>query len=485
MARVLLINPPYDVASYMGPALARVSWRLPPLGLLYVAAMLEKHGAVVRVWDGQVARQSLPVALAAWRPDLVGITATSVVAASAAHAARMVKEWDATVPVLLGGVHPTVCPDETLREAPVDAVVRGEGEWTMVEVMARLAAGQSLAGVAGVSFRDGATVVHNQPRPAEADLDRFPVPARHLLPKGLWRMSPDWGLRRPFEVLFTARGCPYDCIFCANRMAAGGTYRVRSLDAVMDEIALLDKDYGVATLLFADDSFVVRKERTAELCERLIRSGLARRLRWQASTRVDSVDRELLRLFKRAGCTLLSFGVESGVERLLGVLNKRITLEDSRRAVAWAKEAGLTVRVTAMLGIPTETKQESLETISFVKRLKVDQVRFSLATPFPGTTLFQLARQEGQLAGIDWSRLSLMAGYRGGEPAYVPAGRDGEELARLQRRANLECFLTPRVAWSYLRRVRSLGDLAEYSRGLGSLLRASLRGAAGRAEYHE
>lgn len=297
-------------------------------------------------------------------------------------------------------------------------------------------------------------------------------------------MSPDWGLRRPFEVIFTARGCPYDCIFCANRMAAGGRYRTRSLDAVLDEIAMLERDFDIVTLLFADDSFVVRKERAADLCERLIRGGFARRLKWQASTRVDSVDLELLRLMKRAGCTLLSFGVESGVPRLLGVLNKRIGLEDSRNAVQWAKEAGLTVRVTAMLGIPTETREESLETIRFVKSLRVHQVRFSLATPFPGTALYQMARREGQLQDIDWSSLSLMAGYRGGVPAYVPAGRAAAELAHLQRRANLECFLHPRVAWSYLRRVRSLGDLAEYSRGLGTLVGASLardRGVAGAA----
>jgi anaerobic magnesium-protoporphyrin IX monomethyl ester cyclase len=181
-------------------------------------------------------------------------------------------------------------------------------------------------------------------------------------------------------------------------------------------------------------------------------------------------------MMKASGCTLVSFGIESGVQRLLDRIGKRTTLEQSERAVRLAKEAGLRVRATLMLGLPGETREDSLETIRFSRRLPVDQVRFALATPFPGTELWRIAEEEGTLKVDDWMNLSLMAGYRQGQLAWVPKGRETKELKRLQRRANLGFFLRPRSWYEYVSRVRSPHDIAEYALGAWQLMRASVLG---------
>jgi radical SAM superfamily enzyme YgiQ (UPF0313 family) len=177
---------------------------------------------------------------------------------------------------------------------------------------------------------------------------------------------------------------------------------------------------------------------------------------------------------KKAGCFLLSFGIESGVPRLLERLKKGITVEQSEEAVRRAREAGLRTRGTFILGIPTETREESEATIAFSRRLPLDQVRFALATPFPGTELWDIAHAEGQARVEDWMSLSLMAGYRDGAPPYIPEGRDPEELKRLQRSANFRFFFRPRTVADYLGRVRSPRDLLEFAQGAVELARASL-----------
>ena len=176
---------------------------------------------------------------------------------------------------------------------------------------------------------------------------------------------------------------------------------------------------------------------------------------------------------KAAGCYLVSFGLESGVDELLRGVDKGLSVAQSEAAVRWAKEAGLLVRATLILGLPGETPQQSAETIDFARRLPLDQVRFALATPFPGTALWDQAVAEGLVHVDDWMSLSLMGGYRDGELPYVPPGREASELKRLQRRANLGFYLRPRIMWGFARRSRSPAELWEYVRAGWGLLRAS------------
>jgi radical SAM superfamily enzyme YgiQ (UPF0313 family) len=472
--KILLINPHYSIERYMGRHLARVGWVMPPMGLLYVAAALEREKHTVRVYDAQTDPRPLPSVLEEFRPAIVGITCVSALLVSARSAARLVKEHDPATKVVFGGVHASVRPEDVLATEDVDAAVRGEGVWTMPELAKAWGEGRGPAGIRGVSHRVDGTIVHEPDRAAVRDADLLPFPARHLVDMRPYRMSPDFSLRRPFDILFTAFGCPFHCIFCASQSVIGNVFRPRTIPSVMEELDQVVERYRIRSLLVGDDNFGVRRERAMEFCESYIARGYHKRIPWQVSLRVDCVDPAMLKAMKRAGCFLLSFGIESGVPRLLERLKKGITVEQSEEAVRRAREAGLRTRGTFILGIPTETREESLATIAFSRRLALDQVRFALATPFPGTELWDIAHAEGQARVEDWMSLSLMAGYRDGAPPYIPEGRDPDELKRLQRSANFRFFFRPRTVVDYLGRVRSPRDLLEFAQGAVELARASL-----------
>ncbi|MEX1309669.1 MAG: radical SAM protein [Candidatus Sulfomarinibacteraceae bacterium] len=474
--RVLLVNPDYEIERYMGRHFGRMGWVMPPMGLLYLAAQLEAEGVEVAVYDAQVDERSLDEALGGFEPAIVGITCATALVGSTLEAARIAKERLPGVTVVVGGVHPTVRPDDLLGGPHVDIAVRGEGLHTIVEIARAVASGarQELEDIRGISFRRGGEPVHNPSRPLEPDVDTFPFPARHLVPMEIYRMSPDLSIRPPMDIVFGAYGCPYDCVFCAAQSVMGGSFRARSLDNIFSEIDRVVREQNPRTLLMGDDNFVLSKERTLDFCDRYRARGYHETLPWQVATRVDSVDGEILRAMAQAGCYLVSFGIESGVGRLLDTVEKGAEVGQAETAVRLAKEAGLVVRATFILGLPGETVADSEATIRFSRKLPLDQVRFALATPFPGTKLWEIAMAEGSVETDDWMRLSSMGGYRSDELFYVPKGRDSEELKRLQRRANFGFYFRPRIVAGFVRRIRSLDELGEYARGAWGLLKATV-----------
>ena len=472
--RVLLVNPDFAIERYMGKHFGSMGWVMPPMGVLYLAAQLEREGIDVRVYDAQVEQRALAEVLAEFRPQIVGITCATALVESSFAAARLVKAHDPTTLVVVGGVHPTVRPDEMLRCDEVDIAVRGEGLISQGEIARAVEGDGDFSQIRGISFRCDGEIVHNPSRPLEQDVDSFPFPARHLVPMDVYRMSPDLSIRRPYDIVFGAFGCPFDCVFCAAQVVMGGSFRMRSVGNIMEEIDLVVRDYRPRSLLMGDDNFVISTERTAEFCATFRARGYHRTLPWQIATRVDSVDREILQNLADAGCYLVSFGIESAVPRLLDTVEKGARPEQAEAAVRWAKEAGLKVRATFILGLPGETREESLETIAFAKRLPLDQVRFALATPYPGTKLWEIALEEGSLRVDDWIELSSMGGYREGDIVYVPEGRDSEELKKLQRMANFSFYFRPRIMMGFARRMRSLDEFREYARGAWGLLRATV-----------
>jgi len=474
--KVLLVNPDYEIERYMGRHFGRMGWVMPPMGLLYLAAQLEQKGIEVSVYDAQIEQRTLVDALTEEAPEIVGITCATALVASTLAAARMVKEIFPTTTVVVGGVHPTVRPDDLLGSADVDIAVRGEGLKTIVEICRAVESGggNELRVIAGTSHRLDGELVNNPSRPLEPDVDSFPFPARHLVPMGIYRMSPDLSIRPPMDIVFGAYGCPYDCVFCAAQTVMGGSFRARSLDNILSEIDQVVREQRPRTLLMGDDNFVLSKERTLDFCDRYSSRGYHESLPWQVATRVDSVDGEILHAMKRAGCYLVSFGIESGVGRLLDTVEKDTDVEQAETAVRLAKEVGLIVRSTFILGLPGETVEDSESTIRFSRRLPLDQVRFALATPFPGTRLWEIAAAEGSVDIDDWMRLSSMSGYRSDELFYVPEGRDSDELKRLQRRANFGFYFRPRIMLGFAGRIRSFGEFGEYARGAWGLLKATV-----------
>ncbi len=470
---MLLVNPCFDLRRHYG-GLARAGPTLLPVGPAYLAAVLERARRPVTIWDGQVhpgGIDGLAEVLREEQPAVVGITCFTPMVPQTRAVAELVKSTLPRSKVVVGGTHPTVLPAETLEDPNIDCVVRGEGEHTLPELLDAWERGVQIDGVRGISYRRDGAVVHTGDRPYEDNLDSLPLPARHLLPLDAYRQVPDAAIARPIQAMITSRGCPHRCIFCSARLSSGYRYRARSAARVLEEMELLVEEYGARQIIFLDDNLVVDGERVSEICGLILERGYQHRVVWTCAARADQVDEPLLRRMRQAGCRLISFGVETGSPRLMRLIKKGMTLEQVREAVAAARRAKILVRGTFILGLPTETVQESQQTIAFAKQLGIDSAKFSLATPYPGTELYSMAVDEGLPPITDWGRLSSMAGFSTYEPAYVPKGREANELKALQRRAMREFYLRPRQLLTMLGRTRTVSDLALYWEAGKSVLR--------------
>lgn len=477
--KILLINPPYDINRYMG-GLGKVGWIFPPIGLLYIASFVREKGPYprVKIYDFQVERTDFSQTLKAFDPDIVGITCQSALVYSTLKVAKDIKGFNPDIRIIVGGVHASIRPQDLLSSNDIDIVVHGEGEETFMEVCNSLKANGSLEKIKGISYKDASRKTYRTPaRPMALDLDKFPMPALDLLPLERYRISPDMRTGERLGVILTARGCPYNCMFCANKLLTRRTYRARSIKSVIEEIEYYLANHLVNQLMIYDDNFAVNRARTMELCDEFIRRDYPKKFNWFAQARVDNLDEELLMKMRQAGCSIISLGLESGNQRLLDLVNKGVTISRIEDTVRLIKKSGIKSRASFILGLPTETREESLNTIKFAYSLPIDQIRVALATPFPGTKLWDIAVKEGKIDpdNIDWTRLSLMGGYAEYDPPYYPEGRSGSEIKKLQRRANLFFFFRPRIMLGFLGRVRSFSDLKHLANGVIHFVKASVR----------
>lgn len=461
--KVLLVNPSFELEAHFG-RLAKAGPSLLPVGSTYLAAVLERDKIPVEIWDGQVepaGLDALEEKLRTFQPGIVGITVYSPMLAQVQAAAALVHHILPRVTVVTGGIHPTVLPEETLDIPGVDVVVRGEAEPMITDFVRTIASGGDVSHIPGVSIKRDGEVVHAQGIPLVEELDSIPPPSRHLLKNDRYRPAPEITMANPGKIqsLITSRGCPYECIFCSARLLSGRRYRFHSPERILEEVEHLVQEYDAREVVFLDDNFTVNRKRLVRVCELLREARLTRRLIWACNGRVDEVDPELLSMMHAAGCRLISFGVETGVPRLLKLIKKDITVQQSRDAVRWAKQVGIRVRTTLIIGLPTETTDETHTTVEFAKSLGADFAKFSLATPYPGTELCQIAEEQGLLTSHDWSRASSMAGFSSYEPLFVPEGRTGDEMKRWQRRAMREFYLRPRQIWAVLSQTRSRADV--------------------------
>ena len=386
MSSLLLVYP------YFRPRVDRSQFRFPPLGLLYVAAAARAAGHDVRVLDGTFLRreEAAHLALAA-RADVVGISCLSTLEDDCLGLARLLRGRCRLL--VAGGPLPTCDPGRFLDD--FDVVVRGEGERTVVELLAALDDGGDLAAVPGVVTRASGQRGDAPARPFEPDLDALPFPARDLLPNASYIAD---GRRRKGAAVTTVmstRGCPYACDFCSN-VVFGASYRARSAGDVADEIEQA-LGLGYDRISFADDVFTLDHDRVAAVCEE-IRS---RRLRftWECLGRVDGFDARLARLLRAAGCDRVFFGIESGVDDVLRMMNKRTSAEQSRRAVLTAHEAGLQVGAFFILCYPGETDDTVLETLRFLTALPLDYAGLTVPYPLPGTGLYERMGERTRLRG--------------------------------------------------------------------------------------
>jgi radical SAM superfamily enzyme YgiQ (UPF0313 family) len=464
---VLLINPTFNVHEHYGK-LSDAASLLLPVSLLYLGGMLEAEGIEVRIMDGQcddLSEAELCKNIKEMNPLFVGITMLTPTAFDSYKLAALVKKNFPKVYVLAGGTHPTVLPDEVMEDRNIDLIAISEAEHTMIDVYNVLSEGwdaSALRNIPGIVFRDGDEVVKTADRPLFSDLDKLPMPMWHGVKMDLYHQVPDSQFARPMRVMMSSRGCPFKCIFCSARQVSGFKYRAHSAERVVDEMEILHNKYQARQIIFLDDNFIISKKRVFEICERIQQKGLHKKLLWTAAGRADEVTEPLLKAMKDANCKMISFGIESGSPRLLELMKKGEKKEHIVKAVAMARKAGLKTRGTLILGFPTETRDESLETIQFAKDLGLDFAKFSLATPYPGTALYNIALERGLISGKDWSRFNSQAGYSTYDPVFIPEGRTGKEMKELQRYATKSFYLRPRQIAELVTHITGWADIKLY-----------------------
>lgn len=397
--RVLLINPPVLGGRYHSAQTA-----IPPLGLGYLAAAIRASGMECSVLDGKLDNPPIEVILAevaARRPDVVGISAMTPDIVAAGKIAEAVKKSNSSIRVALGGAHAIARPRETLEEFPwVDYLVTGEGERTFTELLRSLSDGSDQDSILGLGFRKNGEIVINPPREYIRNLDETPFPAWDLFPG-----------RGNVFFLLASRGCPYTCAFCMR--ALGREVRLRSPESIVEEMELLVNRYKAKEIVFADETFSLKKDRVMRLCDLIVAKGLDKRVRWVAQTRVDRSDQEMFARMKAAGCYRLEFGVESGNQEILRGVDKRISLPQVLEAVGMAKKVGLVVATTFILGHPFETEKTIQDTIDFAVRLRPDFVSFGVMSPYPGTKIWDMAQVgDGnyRLVSNDWADFTRFGG---------------------------------------------------------------------------
>jgi anaerobic magnesium-protoporphyrin IX monomethyl ester cyclase len=440
--KVTLVNPPYPPSVHSHPAFI-------PLGIAYLGAVAEKEGHEVTVIDCQAEKlnyEAFRERINRTPSDLVGVTSTTLLYKSAMQLITIAKQAHPQAVTMLGGSHGTFWDENALNEYPsLDIVVRREGETTFIELLSKLQTKTSLNSVLGITFRNQeGKIVRNPDRPFLEDLDALPFPAHHLLPLD--------ALKRMGKVLFpliTSRGCVFWCDFCSTVRMFGRGYRWRSPKNVVDEMEMIHNKYGVNEFTFYDDAFTVNRDRALKICEELHTRKLE--LTWDCGTRVDMVDRELLKIMYDAGCIAVWLGVESGSEIILDAMNKGIKLDQTRLAYKTAHEVGLMTIANVVLGFPGETEQTAKQTINFVKELNPDHVGFYVATPYPGTPLYEQVKKNG------WLRVTDFDKYDTAGPTFETPWLTMKQLADIRYKAYQDFYLRLGYVLKMMRRGGTYG----------------------------
>jgi radical SAM superfamily enzyme YgiQ (UPF0313 family) len=434
-----------------------------PLGTLYVAASILRAGHQVKFLNGAfMTHGDILRKISHLAPDFVGIYSTTFGWKAAMQTATDIKGLLKSTFVTVGGPYPIALQEQCLAACKwIDAVVTGEGEITVVQMLDRLSQGRSLAGVQGVAFREGQKTIKALPRAPIADLDSIAFPARELLGNTQKYIPPPATYKRkPVAVIMTSRGCNRRCIFCfqIDRESKNGS-RYRSVDNVLQEIELC-LNQGYREIKFIDDTFAADYNRAMHIAQAI----KARELdfTWFASACVNQVDKALLAAFKEAGCWAILFGAESGVQKNLNRIKKGITLQQIRDAVKDAKSVGITVFTPFVFGIPGETFEDGLKTIEFACELGPDVANFHALTPFPGTELHNNIAQYGRMSD-DLEDFT----YQGA--AFIPFTMTREEIIKLRQIAFKRFYSRPKFIWHKILGLRTMDDIRAALRGFRSL----------------
>jgi len=427
--KILLINPPNSVDQKINFVVNVFQ----PLGLAYIAAVLEKNSYRVkildslaegfdqeRIIDGRrmvgLSYSAIKKSIKKFKPDIVGVSVPFSFQSQEAHRIiDLTKRVDSKIITVVGGTHPTIQPEEMLENKNVDYAIRGEGEYVMLNLVRAIEKGRSARSIKGLSFRDNkGKIINNLRDEPIKNLDELPFPARHLLPMGKYFEAAKkarvvdgliaFGKNRTSIV--TSRGCPFGCTFCSVNLTMTRLWRGRSPENVVSEIKDFIDRFGIQYFDILDDNFTLFPERTKKICRLMIKEDL--KISWTTpnGVRADKLDKEMVILMKKAGCIGIKVAPESGNQEVLDkVIKKSLDLKKVKKAVALCKKQQLPVEAFFVIGFPEETERNIRQTISFAKQLRrlgCEYCYFFIATPYYGTEMYQSAVSKGYLDESDY-----------------------------------------------------------------------------------
>jgi anaerobic magnesium-protoporphyrin IX monomethyl ester cyclase len=426
-----------------------------PVGIGFLLAMAEKEGIPARIIDEQVEDDTVRLVGEYVKgidpPYLFGFSVLTAAFKQAVVVARELKERYPDSIICFGGIHPTAAPDEVLSYPFIDVVIRGEGEFPLIDLYRCVKDRRDFSRVSGLSYRSNGRVVHNDRAPGIVDLNSLPPFPYSRFTSGKYDLG----------FVISSRGCPHQCIFCSNRITTGRRYRVRSADVIVDEISMLYQRYQVRQILFLDDNLLVNKERIYHLMEEIRKKGFHKKMAFNFQARGDNVTEQLLKDLYESGFKSVFFGLETASERIMKLIRKGETVAQCVDAVRMAKRIGFHVSGTFVYALPGETHEDRMDCISLARELDLDMVRFNNATPYPGTELYEIARQQNKLRiqGLYENFVSVSTfvenPFKPIPFSYVPEGNTEEEI----RRDILFSYFSYYLDWKRLKSIFTRPDL--------------------------
>lgn len=456
--KALLINPPTGLfvredrcQSAVGDF--AVSFLRPPHDLMLIASSIRDIGAKCTIKDYPVEKKTwldFKNDLYDFSPDILILSVTTPSLEEDLKACKIAKEINPKITTIAKGAHFNLDDSAILRDYnELDIVVRNESFLTVKEIILH----RKPEDIKGITFRYNEKIIRNPDIDFLEDLDKLPIPARELINNNLY-LRPD--TRQPMAVIETARGCPYECIFCLASQVSGRKIRKRTPQAIVSEIEDCIGNFNIRNFHFKSDTFTCDKEWVKTLCREMIKRDLA--IEWICNSRVDTIDEELASLMKKAGCFAIGFGVESANQMILDRIKKGTTPEEAKRAIALCKNVGILSYAYFMVGFPWDTRETVSDSIRFAIETNPDFVDFFIAYPFPGTALEEIVRNEGLLK----SNLANIKAYA--MPTLKTYKLSEAELHKMRKLALRKFYLRPHYIARTLLKAGSFGKIRNYLR---------------------
>lgn len=466
--RVLIINPPWEGKGYGTRSQNRIikqrgdKYLQYPLFLGYTAAQLKEAGHEVFYIDSvvqEINQIETDLQINKIKPDVIFMETTTPSIESDFRSIDHMKSLAGAI-MIAAGPHVTYFPVESLKECNgLDIVIKREFDTKITNVLANL---RDLSKVKGITYRKNEKIIDTGEGEFWDDLDALPFPDRDVVPYD-WYLEA-WYSKRPFINIMTSRGCPYHCTFCLwpNAMY-GHKQRMRSIKNVIDELKYVIDRYGVKEINIDDDTFTTSKKRVIEFCHKLRDNNI--HLIWTCNGRVDNIDDEMLKEMKASGCKLIRYGVESGSPEVLKKIRKGITIDQVEKAINLTKRDGIQALGGFMFGFPWDSKESIEATIDLAKRLSPDMVQFSIPMPYPGTPLYEEAKERGLIIAKNWKEWDMTCG-----PVVQTIDMSRKELSPILSRVYKEFYFRPRYVLQTLRNIKDYDEMKRVFRSLKSLL---------------